>query len=353
MQKIVIINNWLISGGAEKQGLILAKTLQNDYEVTLCIYYPHKIENKFLAEINDSKINLLFLSGNHLKKYITFYSFCKQQKISAIISYLFAGNILNAIIGSLLQIPILIGGVRSSNHPFIKNFIQKILHNKLLTLTISNSFKGKDVCIKFGYEENKLKVIHNCFELKNEPKVEAKNKNIINIITVARFVPDKDYLTSLKAFQYALSKCNKHTIRYTIIGYGELEYEIKNWVAQQNLSEFVTIILNPKNINKYLSESDIYLSTSLAEGLSNSIMEAMSNCLPIIATDVGDNSKLVIEGKNGYITRVKDHKQIGECLIDLVNNNNKRIDFGKNSYYYLKQNFTLDTFKSKYLKLIG
>jgi glycosyltransferase involved in cell wall biosynthesis len=65
-----------------------------------------------------------------------------------------------------------------------------------------------------------------------------------------------------------------------------------------NIMNRIKIFINPANIPDILNECDIYLSTSLFEGLSNSIMEAMVAGLPVIATDVGDNKYLVKDGFN-------------------------------------------------------
>jgi glycosyltransferase involved in cell wall biosynthesis len=351
MNKIVIINNWLISGGAEKQGLILAKTLSKEYKIYFCIYYPEKIEDKFLKEINENNIELILLKGNHFNKFYTFYDVCKKNGISMIISYLFAGNFMNGLVGSFLKVPYRIGGIRNSKHSSIKNLTQRFLHNHLLTLSISNSYMGIDECIKFGFDQKKMKVVHNSFEFYNEI-YQKKENSYVKVITVARFVEQKDYLTSLKAIQYALSKSGNIKIHYTIIGYGKLENKIREWINEYRLTDDVTLILNPENVNEYLSQSDIYLSTSLFEGLSNSIMEGMSFSLPIVATNVGDNNQLVKEGFNGYLTETGNYKKLGDHILELSENAKKRIELGNNSYSHLRENFSHEKFRSSYLKII-
>lgn len=352
MNKIVIINNWLISGGAEKQGLILAKTLNNFFKVYLCIYYTHKIEDKFLKEVESNNIELVLLEGTHFNKLFSFYSFCKREKVSMIISYLFVGNVLNAIVGSILKIKHRIGGIRSSKHPVMKNLIQRYLHNHHLTLTVSNNYKGKDECSRLGYDPKKIIVISNCFEFKSVT-YNTRENTLIEIITVARFVDPKDFLTSIKAINYAISNSEKKNIHYTILGYGELENQIRWWINEFLLSDFISIVLNPENVYQHLVQSDIYLSTSLVEGMSNSIMEGMSFSLPIVATNVGDNCILVKDEFNGYLTQPGDYIKLGKHLLDLVNNGAMRKEMGKNSYIYLRENFSIEKFTDNYLSVIN
>lgn len=352
MNKIVIVNNWLISGGAEKQGLILAKTLNKHFKVYFCIYYSHKIEEKFINEIKANNIELILLKGNHFNKLLSFYRLCKHEKISMIISYLFVGNLINSIVGSILKIENRVGGIRSSRHSAIKNFVQRFLHNNLLTISISNNYNGKEECARFGYDKNKINVIHNGFELNHE-MYKKKDNTQINIITVARFVHQKDFLTSIKAIHYAFSNSENKNIHYTILGYGELENEIRFWINKYKLDNNVTIVINPKNVNEYLAQSDVYLSTSLVEGLSNSIMEGMSFALPIVATNVGDNRYLVIEGFNGYLTKIGDFKQLGNHILELSKSSEKRSELGKNSFSHLNMNFSIEKFEFNYLSIIN
>ena len=73
-------------------------------------------------------------------------------------------------------------------------------------------------------------------------------------------------------------------------------------ISLLDLEKEVTILINPPNIHDILKSCDIYLSTSLFEGLSNSIMEAMSTGLPVIATDVGDNRYLLRMDTTGILS---------------------------------------------------
>src|SRR5664280_952701 len=81
--------------------------------------------------------------------------------------------------------------------------------------------------------------------------------------------------------------------KYLIVGYGPLEKEIRHLAEELNLQKEVEILINPPNIPDILKTCNIYLSASLYEGLSNSIMEAMVAGLPVIATNVGDNCYLI------------------------------------------------------------
>ena len=113
------------------------------------------------------------------------------------------------------------------------------------------------------------------------------------------------------------------------------------------------MLINPSNIPDILTDCDIYLSTSLFEGLSNSIMEAMVAGLPIIATDVGDNRYLVQDEFNGFLVPCKDVNKIVEKLEILSESKILRSDFGNRSRNKIKDNFSQEKLLENYLNLLS
>ena len=110
-------------------------------------------------------------------------------------------------------------------------------------------------------------------------------------------------------------------------------------------------MINPDNIPELLEGADVYLCTSLYEGTSNAILEAMNANLPIVATDVGDNYLLVEKGKNGYLTQTGDYQGLGDSLMRL-NEDRMRVDMGRESKRILTDNDSMESFKSNYMNLL-
>jgi glycosyltransferase involved in cell wall biosynthesis len=177
--------------------------------------------------------------------------------------------------------------------------------------------------------------------------------NEIRIISVCRFVRPKDFHTALHSFKALADKNINKELKYYIVGYGPMENEIRSLVSNLDLDNKVVILINPPGIPEILKSCDIYLSTSLFEGLSNSIMEALVAGLPVVATDVGDTRYLVKDRFNGFIVQCGDINTIAEKLDFLANNDNSRIDFGNNSYYIIGKEFSEDKLINNYLKLIS
>ena len=184
--------------------------------------------------------------------------------------------------------------------------------------SIFNNFSAKEKFVKRGFNSNKIFVIHNAIENTQTANFIKDIRSDIRIVTVARFVEQKDFRTALYSFKSLIDRNKNKVFNYYIIGYGPLEKEIRSLAENLNIMDRVKIFINPSNIPDILKNCDIYLSTSLFEGLSNSLLEALVTGLPIVATDVGDNKYLVKDGFNGYLSACKDIDSIVEKLEYLI-----------------------------------
>lgn len=350
MKNICIFTNTLLKGGAEKQALLLSKALTKYFNVWLVVFYGEQKHKSYLDFIARNRLRVFYLRGRLATKIVEFHKFCKNNSIEIIFSYLLTTNLIGGIIGRSISVKYSIGGIRNSVLDKKKAFIQKIVHNYLNAYTIFNNYRGFENLSYNGFKKDRLIVIPNCIELKDDSII-RKQKDKINIISVGRFDRQKDYYTALKAIKILTNRPHIK-MEFTIVGYGHLERNIHSWISEFNLNGIVTMIINPEDLESYYLEADIYLSTSIFEGLSNAMMEAMSFSLPIVATDVGDNNRLVYEGANGYLTSTKDHEKLAAKLYKLAISHEKRIAFGRQSYHIILNKYSYELFQKRYIDFI-
>lgn len=349
-RKIAILVKNLSSGGAEKQSVLLAKNLATDFQVHYIIFDARIIHQKYIDMLNEDKnISIAIFHGNTVRRFSSLIKYLKKNKIDSIFSYLTAANFYACLAGYFLKIRVY-PGLRNARLPLLKQCADKLLTNHFAIQTISNSFSGKKYFEKHGFKKNKIIVIPNCFS-NIKPYKEKNNSNTIHIITVGRFVPQKDYETAIQSIALTRKKCSN--IIFDIIGYGKLEIQIKEWVRKYKIQDITNIYINPENINDLLDKAHIYLSTSIFEGTSNSIMEGMNANLPIVATNVGDNDQLVIPSQNGFLCNIKDTSEIAKHLNTLVCSKELRDQMGKESKELLLKNFSTEVFLEKYLNLLN
>ena len=122
--------------------------------------------------------------------------------------------------------------------------------------------------------------------------------------TVARLDPVKDIATLLEGF--ALLRSQLSGAKLVVVGDGPEKPMLEALAARLSLASDVQFLGHRDDARRLLGAFDMYVNTSVSEGLSVTILEAMAASLPIVATDVGGNSELLVEAiatKRGNVRR--------------------------------------------------
>jgi len=130
------------------------------------------------------------------------------------------------------------------------------------------------------------------------------------------------------------------------VGDGEEKEEIENIILKNNLTN-ILLLGYKSNTNEYLSASDIYLSTSLWEGLPYSLIEAAANGLPIVASNVTGNNEVVSDGENGYLFELDKLDNAVNNILRIKNSKSEQNLLSSNSLKIFKNKFQLDILINK------
>ena len=350
---ICIIIRSLANGGAEKQSILLANALQDEYHVQLVILSKEPRHHAHLDAITAYGLDHTYLEGGTFTKLKAFTALLKKHQVDLIFSYLPGDTFFAAIGGKLAGVKHIYGGMRSSLIPEWKKRVGlRFAHNHLLSATIANSHAGKDYYKDNGFNDEKTIVIPNGMIVKQD-YLGRELKETVEILSVGRFVPAKDYETAIKSISMLKkSKTLNKNFKYIIIGAGELEDQLRHWIRAYKCEDCVELVIDPPNIPDYYRKADIYLCSSFFEGFSNTLMEAASFSLPIVSTDAGDNAYLAIHDETGFISPIYDANSLANHLAILINEDTIRATMGKRSYEHLLKNFSYEAFQKRYKSLL-
>jgi sugar transferase (PEP-CTERM/EpsH1 system associated) len=175
--------------------------------------------------------------------------------------------------------------------------------------------------------------------------------------TVGRLQPVKDQATLLRAFASLVRRPGGAQARLVIVGDGPLRAELTQLCEQLEITEQTWFAGNSPNVPALLRLFDVFVLPSLAEGISNTVLEAMATGVAIVATRVGGNTELVQDGGNGYLIASGDAPALEQALADYVNHPRIRHEHGMASRRLAVENFSLGSMLSKYQaeyeKLLG
>ena len=343
----------LAMGGAEKQCLLLAKALAPFHNVQILIIKPHPRHQPKLEFLEEEGLKHAFLPANFLGQVVGFMRFLRRERIDFMFSFLPKDTLLAGICGKIFGVPHRFGGIRNSYLPPYKFIFLRLVHNHFLSYTIANNYSAREAAIKNGFKENVM-VIHNGINIRPLRKTPKSETGSITIISLGRLVPQKDFRTALRVIVRLKERtAGKIPFKYYMVGKGPEEAALRQTIEAYGLSEEVELMSDPKNVYALLEEADIYLCTSIFEGVSNAIMEAMNCALPVVATDAGDNSRLVDHEKNGFIADIGDAEGLSQYVYELIKSKTLREQMGIESYNHLRANFSYEKFQARYLQIIS
>ena len=175
------------------------------------------------------------------------------------------------------------------------------------------------------------------------------NKESLIVLFTGRLTPQKALPVLLRAMQQGRSILPD--LHLLLVGHGEEETALQALTDELGLRQNVTFVGAVNNIHPYLAASDIFVLPSLAEGISNSLLEAMSCGLPCIATSVGGSSEVLGDGKYGILVPVNDVAELAAALIRLGLDVVERNRIGNEARCHILKRYDMGIVGKKYLDL--
>jgi len=245
-------------------------------------------------------------------------------------------------------------GVVSGFHPLVltawgsdiliapkRNLVHRLLTGISLRkadLIISLSFIMTEDIIKLGASRNRIhEILIGVDTSKFKP---YKDYNYIKqdigisyttpvIISTRQFETVYNIETLIKAI--ALISQNTPLIKCIIIGEGSQKNYLHKMAYLLDIIDNVLFLgrIAHDEVPKYLAISDIYVSTSLSDGASNSLLEAMATGLAAVVSDIPANRAFIKDGQNGFLFPIKNYEIMAKRIQYLIENKETRDSFGK------------------------
>ena len=156
-----------------------------------------------------------------------------------------------------------------------------------------------------------------------------KNKVVLN---VGRLTEDKQQLKLLQIWEKILDRNMKSEWILQIIGKGEEEVTLKNFVNTHGMNDNVQFIKPTESIGEYFKNASIFAFTSRYEGFGMVLLEAMAFGVPCISFDCPSGPRDIINEDNGFLIENNDNENFIEKLEVLMKNNELRENMGQKAY---------------------
>ena len=211
-------------------------------------------------------------------------------------------------------------GVRNRRHP--KFFARKIAY-ALASEVVANSKGLADATVSY-FNLPKVAMIYNGIDIKTIQQMSAESaesfwpdENIPLVVTAGRLVEQKGFELLVEAIK--ILNDEKVQVRLLILGEGKLRGNLERKIINYGISDLVRISGFMQNPYPYMAKGDIFVCSSLSEGMSNTILEAMALRIPIVSTDHEFGAREMIEnGVTGLLVPVGDSMALANAVKSLI-----------------------------------
>lgn len=179
------------------------------------------------------------------------------------------------------------------------------------------------------------------------------NENSFVIGSVGRMVGVKDYPNLVQAFLLILKKNPqaRRWMRLLIVGEGESREQCITMLRNAGAEDLAWLPGERTDIPDLMRLINLFVLPSLGEGISNTILEAMSSGLPVVATKVGGNIELVKEGETGKLVLPGDPEILAEVIYEYFENQDLLTRHGHAARQVIEHDFSMNAMIQGYLKV--
>jgi glycosyltransferase involved in cell wall biosynthesis len=227
------------------------------------------------------------------------------------------------------------------------NFL--VLSHFFTTVAVSEDIRNV-LASRFRFREERLEVIHNGIELPPCPSdFEGKAKPFV-IGSSGRLFPVKDYPLMVEIAR-AVAATGADDIRFELAGDGPGMPALQSLVQGYGLRARFTLKGHQDDMGSFYRGLDVYLNTSVHEGIPMTILEALAHGVPVIAPAVGGIVEIINDGKEGFLidSRMPSHF-VEKCLF-LRNNPEERMGMARAARERAERSFSADKMAEGYYRL--
>lgn len=240
--------------------------------------------------------------------------------------------------------------------------------HEYLWLRLTRSLPDKVICVseavkavvmeREGVEQSKIAVIHNGVSL-NEAQTGMKavtkrelgfpEESLVCGMIANYNRPVKGVSRFLDSIPAILSAVP--ATRFLFVGGGDEGDALQEKARMLAIEPNVVFAGYRKDIHRYYEIIDVSVLTSLSEGLSLTLLESMKYGIPVVATEVGGNPEVVVEGKTGYLVPVENPMLLVDRIVTLLQDPELRRRMGNEGRMHVERKFRMRDVANRYMEM--
>ncbi len=318
------------AGGAEKMVLLLARKSAQAGIPFSVISLSGDEETDIAREIRGVNGRVFhFPAGKMLdvKRILSIGNLLRQEKFDLVQTYLTYSNIVGSLAGILSGVPVIcslrnVDEAPEYSHPG-RRFIETLCLNLFAARVMGNGYAIAKAHSK-RVITRAIDVIPNATMVPDP--ISSDERNALRskmagdisrplVISVGRLIHQKGYPELISSIAFVREKIP--AVILLIAGEGAGRENLEHQIERMDLVNNVKLLGYRNDIQRLLQACDVFVSASLFEGMSVAILEAMAAGLPVIATDVGDASRVIVEN-TGIVVPTRQPACLAESITSIL-----------------------------------
>ncbi len=338
--KIVILTDTYVGtpGGSERHLHNFLTSISTDFEVDAIQMNPSgnpMLADGALSTKEHVRLHSRPLSNVRslaaLKLIFELWLLIRKKNVDIVVSYHEKSDIINFILKYLPGIKIkAVSSKRDMGFKLTANLkkVMQFVTPRLENITAPSKSIADQMVNDFLTVRNKTHVINNGVDLTTYVVADQESKLLfkeqLGLPRESKIVLIVGSLVAVKGHKYLIEAFSQFMVdshdnwKLVILGRGALGDELKCLARKLNVIEHVIFAGFHNNVQDWLGASDLVVSSSLSEGLSNALVEATASGLPVIATDVGGNPEVVEHMYNGLIVKPQDASALANAILEVT-----------------------------------
>ena len=358
-------------GGAERFGVELGFQLQKmGHDVTICSFFRTggNQEAEWEKRIVDAGLGLKTLQpwrgrndfGGFFSSIIKLVKGCRESPPMIVNSHFQLGTFAAIALKKYLNVEVCIRTAHLASEwekgllGQVKSSLAYYFYPRYLDIQIGVSQEIVDALRKtYSGKMKKLpaRLIYNGINTETENlitsgKIMKEKSNTIG--SVGRLTEQKGFSDLISAT--AIARKQIPNIKLILIGDGELRESLQAKTKKLQIQDCVTFTGKVNNVNDYLNQIDLFISSSLWEGLPTVMMEAMLAGVPVVATSIPGSIDIVKPGVNGWLAPPGKPEYLAEVIVEALLDSEHRDSYRKAAAETVKE-FSLEKIAEKYQAL--
>jgi glycosyltransferase involved in cell wall biosynthesis len=351
-------------GGAETVMINIVSNLDTDqFESSAMLFADGWLKDKLISY----SIPVYNVDSTNPRDYSLLWRMIKQiRKIKPDIihSHLPDANFYCSILGFILRIPVIVtyhGKISSSaNLRLMARIKYSVVKHSSTAVVAVSDFLNAELRKAIGFADKKVTTIYNGvrpsypvpgFDSAAKRKELGIAPDDYIIANIANMRPDKGY----EYFIRAAALIHKVIPNTTFLIVGEEWPPVKAMMIDEinkcGMNDYIRLTGFRSDVAELLSTIDIYMLSSVSEGLSISTIEAMSVGVPVVATRCGGPSEIIIDGENGLLVPIRDEKSLADKVIYLLQNKESAKKMAENAKQHVAKYFSIESMITGYQNL--